>query len=66
VIRKGIAKVLPPLPTDAARHRNLAEIWARNHALLTDGYFDQFTLSQKVRGFNEGISGDDHSSSGRS
>ncbi len=50
----GVAELLLALPTDAIRRKNLTDIWLHNADLL-DGRFDEFTLSQKVRGSTEAL-----------
>jgi pimeloyl-ACP methyl ester carboxylesterase len=52
---RGVAELLLSLPTNRVRHKNLADFWVYNQALLSDGYYEGFTGSQKVRGSTEAL-----------
>jgi pimeloyl-ACP methyl ester carboxylesterase len=51
----GIAEFLLSLPTDRIRNKNLADFWVRSRDLLSDGYYQEFTRSQKVQGSMEAL-----------
>jgi pimeloyl-ACP methyl ester carboxylesterase len=51
----GVAEFLLSLPTDQIRRKNLLDIWIHNRELLSDGYYKEFTRSQKIQGSTQAL-----------